>query len=407
VWLMLSAIFLVNRDGVILIEKQYRERIERSEIESALASIQDRTRIPPGVVSNGDYTILLHQERDIWVVGVCEGDEFALFGVSVLQYVGTLLSTLLADGCTELSIKNEYPVVYQILDYAVDFGFPFLDEGNTIHTLLTSPPTDYSKGIRLQLDLQRPWRSVGVRYSTNEIFVDVLETIDVTVSSHGRRDFCHIRGAVEVTSKLSGTPFCKLILPSQIHYEDVAFHRCIENEAAESKVLTFVPPDGRFTLMKYRITATQATLPLWITPKFQWSRNGVSFDIVAKRADGLPKPLENVEIRFEFPEGVLPPVLTPSDGKAIYDPTQREVVWVYNVFSRQEAITLKGNASTESGFELGGRFPIVSAKFTSPQYSASGFKVDRLEIERVEYKTYKGIKYLAQAGNYEFRSGLC
>jgi AP-3 complex subunit mu len=403
---MLSAVFLVNKDGVILIEKQYRERVDRSQLEGALASIQDRLRRPPGVLSNGDLTIVLHQEEEIWVVGVCEGDEFALFGVSVLEYVGRLLSTLLAKGCTEVSIKEEYPVVYQILDYAVDFGFPFLDEGNTIHTLLTSPPSDYAKGIRLQLDLQRPWRSAEVRHSSNEIFVDVVETIDVTVSAQGRRDFCHIRGSVEVMTKLSGLPFCKLVLPSQIHYEDVAFHRCIETDGPDSKVLTFVPPDGRFTLMKYRITATQTTLPLWITPKFLWTRGGVSFEIYAKQADNLPKALENIEIRFEFPEGVLPPVLTPSDGKATYDPSLREVVWVYSIFGRRDNISLKGNASTETGFELGGRFPIVSARFISPQYCASGFRVDRLEIERVDYKTYKGIKYIAQAGNYEFRSGL-
>jgi hypothetical protein len=404
---MISAVFLLNRDGVIIIEKQYRERIERSEIDAACAAIQDRTSRPPGVISSGDYTILLHQEREIWLVGVCDGDEFALFGVSVLQYIGSLLTNLLASGCTEISIKTEYPVVYQILDYSVDFGFPFLDETNTIHTLLTSPPTDYSKGIRLQLDLQRPWRSCGVRHSPNEILVDVIETIDVTVSSHGRREFCHIRGSVEVSSKLSGTPLCRLILPSQLHYEDVAFHRCIEIEATESKVLPFVPPNGRFTLMKYRITATQATLPLWITPKFDWSRGGVSFEIIAKPAGDLPKPLENVEIRFELPEGVLPPVLSTSDGKATYDPALRAVIWFYGVFSKKDAAVLKGNASTEANFQLGGRFPILSANFVASQYSASGFKVDRLEVDRVDYKTYKGVKYLAQAGNYEFRSGLC
>jgi AP-3 complex subunit mu len=98
--------------------------------------------------------------------------------------------------------------------------------------------------------------------------------------------------------------------------------------------------------------------------------------------------------------------LTPSDGKATYDPGSKEVAWICP-YIRRDSISLKGNASVEGGFELGGRFPIVTATFESPLYSASGFKVDRLEIEKVEYKTYKGIKYLARAGNYEFRSGLC
>jgi hypothetical protein len=259
---MLSAVFLLNKEGTILIEKQYRERIPRNEIEPACQAIREKTRTPPGILPNGDYTLLLHLQQEIWRGGVCEGDEFALFGVSVLQYIGRLLSTLLTDESTEASVKNEYATVYEVLDYAVDAGFPLLDESNTILTLLTSPPTDYAKGIRLQLDLHRPWRMVGVSRSQNEILVDVIETIDVTVSQFGRLEFCHIRGIVEITSHLSESPLCRLVVTPSSRWEDVAFHRCAENESSEAKVIPSVPPYGLFTLMRYRITATQSNIPL-------------------------------------------------------------------------------------------------------------------------------------------------
>jgi AP-3 complex subunit mu len=403
---MLSAVFLLNKEGIILIEKQYRERIPRTELESACQAIRDKTRPPPGILSSGDYTFLLHQQQEIWLVGVCEGDEFALFGVSVLQYLGRLLSTLLQEGSTESSIKNEYPIVYEILDYAVDAGFPLLDESNTILTLLTNPATDYTKGIRLQLDLQRPWRMVGVSRSQNEILVDVIETIDVTVSQFGRLESCHIRGVVEVTSHLSENPLCRLVLTPSSRWEDVTFHRCTENESPDAKVIPFVPPDGSFILMRYRITATQTNIPLFISPKFHWSRGGVAFDITIRPDASLPKPLDGVELRFELPEGVHQPSMTTSDGEIRFENGTHEIIWFLGLYSKKEAAQLRGNATTESKFDLGGRFPIVSARFITTGISPSGFKIDHLDVNNVTYKSFKGVKYIIRAGNYEFRTGL-
>ena len=404
---MLSAIFLINKDGIIIIEKQYREHIQRSQLDSACLTIRENLKNPaPSIIEDGDFSILLHQLNDIWVVGVCEGDDFALFATSILQYVGRLLNTLLKKGATENSIKEEYATVYQILDYAVDFGFPFLNEGNTIQTLLNRQPTDYAKGQRLQLDIARPWRSVGVKRLTNEILVDIIETIDLTVSPHGKTEFCHICGSVEVNSRLSANPTCKLILTNSTHYEDATFHRCIETDCRDSKVIPFVPPDGPFTLMKYRITAAQSTVPIFISPKFTWSKGNVTFEITAKPDQSLPKALENVEIRFELPDGVLSPSLAPTYGRSSFDTSTHEVVWTIGAYSKKDPIVLKGSASTESDFDLGGRFPVVVAKFVTIGIAPSGFKVEKLEIENIDYKAFKGIKYAVQSGSYEFRSGI-
>jgi AP-3 complex subunit mu len=403
---MLSAVFLVNKDGVVLIEKQYRERIQRSELDLALTAIQDKTRVPPGIIPNGEYTLLLHLQDEIWLLGVCEGDEFALFAVSVLQYLGSLFATLLRDGATEISVKAEYPAVYQILDYAVDAGFPFLNENNTILTLLTGPQTDYAKGIRLQLDLQRPWRIVGAKHSPNQILVDVVETVDLIVRQDSRVEFCHIRGAVEVVSSLTDCPRCRLVLTPSSRWEDVTFHRSLEVDSPDVRVLPFYPADGRFTLLNYRITALQANLPLTIVPRFQWPRGGCHFEITMKPGANLVRALDQLVVRFELPGGVHQPVLTPSDGKAAFDLSANEVVWSLGTYSKTVAATLKGDASTESGFDLGGRFPIITAQFLTGGAAVSAFKVDTLDVETTAYKAFKGVKYVVKSGNYEFRTGL-
>ena len=402
---MIAAAFIVNKDGTILIEKQYRDHIPRTGIESACLAIQDKTQTPPGVIPDGDYTTVLHHHGDIWFVGVCEGDEFALFALSVLKSIARDLATLLTDGLTELSIKNEYTTVYQILDYAVDFGFPFMNESNTINTVLHRLPPDPVKGIgRIQLDFQRPWRSVGVKYSSNEFLIDVVETVDLTVSEIGRIEFCHIRGSVNIKCRLSGNPHCSLVLSGNTHYEDIVYHRCVETEGA-AKVIPFVPPDGPFTLMQYRTTTTQVTAPLWLAPKFNWSRDSVTFEVAMKPTATAGKALERIEIRFELPTGVNPPSLSAPDGKATYETATREVVWTIPSYSKSDATTLRGSASVESGFVLGGRHPVVSAKFATTGTAPSGFKVEKTDVEGVQYKMFKGVKYIVLAGDYEFKSG--
>jgi len=405
---MLSSIFLLNKDAIILIEKQYRENIPRSQIDSACLSIRDRTALPSSVIPSGDYTILLHKQDDIWVVGVCEGDEFALFGVSLLKHIGFLLSSQLKDGATEASVKNEYPSVYQILDLAIDYGYPFLDESNTIQTVINRPPIDpKARGMnRLQLDLQKPWRQMNIKRFTNEILMDIIETVDLMVSPHGRTEFCHIRGEIKVTSKLSEQPLCKLVLLPSTHYEDVVFHRCIEAESSDAKVIPFIPPDGPFTLLQYRLTATQSNLPIFVIPKFAWSKGSVTFEISLKSDTNLTKPLEGLEIRFELPIGVFSPSLAAPEGKAIYDMSTREVVWTMNSLSKAENLTLKGSASTDSNFDLGGRHPTIGVSFSTTGYVPSGFKIDKLDIEGVDYRIFKGVKYIAKSGSYEFRTGL-
>lgn len=403
---MLSAVFLLNKDAIILIEKQYRDPVSRSELDAACLAIRDRSTPPPSIMSQGEKTVLLHQQDEIWVVGVCDGDEFALLPIQLLAYIGKLLATLLRDGATEISIKSEYPAVYQILDYAIDFGFPFLNESNTILTLLTRPPTDFTKGNRLLLDLQRPWRAMGVKRPTNEILVDIIEKMDVAVSSSGRIEFCHIHGRVDITSHLSDTPYCKLLLTPSTNYEDATFHRCVEIEAHGTKVIPFVPPEGPFNLMSYRINTNQSTIPVWLAPKFVWTKTGMTFEISLKPDATLPKPLELLEVRFELPEGVSSPTLLTTIGRATYEQSTREVIWLIGLYDKKEQIVLNGSASNDSTVDGVSKFPVVVCKFITAGYTPSGFRIERLDVEQVDYACFKGVKYICQSGNYEFRTGF-
>lgn len=53
---------------------------------------------------------------------------------------------------------------------------------------------------------------------------------------------------------------------SVVQLEDCTFHRCVRLRTFDSdRTITFVPPDGEFELMKYRIT-DNINLPFRILP---------------------------------------------------------------------------------------------------------------------------------------------
>lgn len=404
---MLSSVFLVNNQGVILIEKQYKEKVSRSEIEQALLAIQTKGNQVPAIIENGDFTLLLHKQNEIWVVGVCEGDDFAQFAISLVQHIGNLIENLLTKGATELSVKDEYPQVYQILDLAVDYGFPFLDEGNSISTVINRPPPDpkVRGSNKIQFDLESPWRQMGVKRLTNEILIDFVETIDLVVSAHGRVEFSHIRGEVQVSSRLSGKPTAKLVMMPSTHFEDVCFHRCCMVDSPDVKVIPFIPPEGKFVLLKYRLTSAQLNTPVWLIPKFTWSKGSVTFEITMRPDANLPKGIENIVIETEFPRGVNQPSSSAPEGRTSFDTHTNVLTWTIASYSKKETVTLRGSASTETGFELCGRHPVVTCQFNVTGAIPSGFKVDHLDLEGVE-RLFKGIKYIAKAGSYEFRTGF-
>lgn len=405
---MLSTIFILNKEAVILVEKQYREKIERGLIENVCLLIHDSTRPPLDIIEDNNFIFLLHQVNDVWFVAVCEGDEFALLPVSILNQVESLLNSQIKGGVTEASIKIDYPLVYQILDYAVDFGYPLLIEGNAIQAVTNRLPSENILHRIHAIDVTRPWRRPNVKWSKNEALLDITETIDVTVSSQGRIDFCHINGSVVMTSRLSDVPTCKLILTPSTHFEDSMFHRCVESDiATNSKVFTFIPPDGVFTLMKYRLTTASVNLPVNIIPKFKWGSkkiSGVTFEITFKPESALLKGIAVAEVHFQLPSGVFTPSLTTDYGKATYDQSNRQVNWDIGSYTKKEQIVLSGSASTETDFEIGVGYPVVMCSFQTLGVAPSGFKIEKLQIENISYKPFTGVKYICIAGDYEFRT---
>ena len=64
------------------------------------------------------------------------------------------------------------------------------------------------------------WRSEGIRHRRNEVFLDVVESINMLANSNGTVIKSEIVGAVKVRCFLSGMPELRLGLNDKVLFEN-------------------------------------------------------------------------------------------------------------------------------------------------------------------------------------------
>lgn len=125
-----------------------------------------------------------------------------------------------------------------------------------------------------------PWRKSNVRYTNNEVFIDVIEAVNVILKPKKTRDGGSsarnfdsafysnsfsgsnlvpvtgtITGKIDCLSHISGVPQLEVDFNSAAVLVDVPqFHQCVKLDTwMKSKSLSFIPPDGQSTLMTYLV----------------------------------------------------------------------------------------------------------------------------------------------------------
>lgn len=144
-----------------------------------------------------------------------------------------------------------------------------------------------SGGLKQQLSLNPtnsgpaiPWRRANVRHTSNELYVDIVETLSVTLAPSGRPLAAFANGSIAFRSKISGVPDLLLTLSAsggklgmEKAIELPVFHPCVRLARWKEKPgeLSFVPPDGKFMLAGYEVDLMPSNLDLksWSNTKLQ------------------------------------------------------------------------------------------------------------------------------------------
>ena len=180
----------------------------------------------------------------------------------------------------EESIRDNFVIIYELLDEMMDFGYPQTTETKILQEYITQ------ESHKLEIQARPPvavtnavsWRSEGIMYRKNEVFLDVIESVNLLVNSNGNVLRSEILGAIKMKCYLSGMPELRLGLNDKVMFEstgrtsrgksiemeDVKFHQCVRLSRFENdRTISFIPPDGEFELMSYRLNSQVKPL-IWV-----------------------------------------------------------------------------------------------------------------------------------------------
>jgi len=270
------------------------------------------------------------------------------------------------------------------------------------------------------------WRKEGIKYRKNELFIDVVEHCNLMMSSQGTVLRNDVSGVILVKCYLSGTPECKfglndkLLLDNEakvkktnmrrpgsgIEIDDCSFHQCVKlGKFDMDRTISFIPPDGEFQLMQYRIT-DNVNLPFRVLPVVkELGRTRLEINVKIKSMFTFKLFATNVVIKIPLPKNTAVATVNAASGKCKYEPEQGGVIWKLRRFPGDTEYFMSGEV--EMMATMGGKAwsrPPITMDFQVPMFAASGLHVRFLKvIERSQYNTIKWVRYITKAGQYQHR----
>ncbi|KAL7424168.1 hypothetical protein Q5752_001754 [Cryptotrichosporon argae] len=335
---------------------------------NALARVAGEASASAGVAAVGAG--LCHVERDgVRFLVPVAAEVNPLYAFAFLDTFLNALGDYLGE-VTETAIKDNFDIVYMLIEEMLDEGHPMTTETAMLKEIVL-PPTLMRKLLNAAgvANLQAPttspftapipWRRQGVRHNKNEIFFDIVETLDAIVDAY--------------------------------------------NKWSKDGILSFIPPDGRFKLLEYETAPAPRQLPFSLKATRSSDGNGGRFSLTL-----TPRVRLLDDIVVTIPIGVAtsvtatvtgdrPPLgQAKEDGQGHvaggvweWDPHAQVVRWTLSsVTAHERPPTLAGSYVADAE---GGPAPAVTVSFAVDGSVLSGLKVDQLRVlGDVAYKPFKG-----------------
>ncbi|XP_015077729.1 AP-1 complex subunit mu-2-like [Solanum pennellii] len=422
----ISALFLLDMKGRCLISRDYRGDVSAQQVEKFftkhLEKEDDLESDGPICHENGvNYMFIQH--KNIYLMAASKQNSNAASLLFFLHRVVDVFKHYFEE-LEEESLRDNFVVVYELLDEMMDFGYPQYTEAKILSEFIK---TD---AYRMEVNQHPPmavtnavsWRSEGVYYKNNEVYLDVVEHVNLLVNSNGQLIRSEVNGALKMRAYLSGMPECKLglndkvLLEAQgrptkgksIDLDDIKFHQCVRLARFENdRTISFIPPDGSFDLMTYRLS-TQVKPLIWVEAQVErHSRSRVEMSVKARSQFKERSTATNVEIELPVPSDAMSPIIRTSMGYATYAPERDAVVWKIKSFPGNKDYMLRAEfrlPSVISEDTPPDRKAPIRVKFEIPYFTVSGIQVRYLKIiEKSGYQALPWVRYITMAGEYELR----
>uniref|UniRef100_A0A8C6TUT8 Adaptor related protein complex 3 subunit mu 1 n=1 Tax=Neogobius melanostomus TaxID=47308 RepID=A0A8C6TUT8_9GOBI len=412
---MIHSLFLINNTGDIFLEKHWKSVIGRSVCDyffEAKDKAGDPENVPPVLQTPHHYLISIYRGK-LFLLSVIQSEVSPLFVIEFLHRVADTIQDYFGE-CSENVIKENLVIVYELLEEMLDNGFPLATESNVLKEMIR-PPNILRSVVNTLTDTlptgqlsNVPWRRAGVKYTNNEAYFDVIEEIDAIIDKSGTTVFAEIQGAIEACVRLTGIPDLTLSFMNPRLLDDVSFHPCVRFKRWEAeRVLSFIPPDGNFTLMTYHISSQNlVAIPVYVKQNISFfdTASCGRLDITIGPKQTMGKMVEGLSVTIPMPKSVHSANLTATQGSYTFDLATKVLVWDIGKLNPQKLPNLKGSLSIQSGVPKPEENPSLSIGLKVQQLAISGIKVNRLDMYGEKYKPFKGVKYVTKAGKFQVRT---
>jgi AP-3 complex subunit mu len=479
---MIQSLFILSPTGEVLIERHFRGVTSRSVCDYFWDKASQGVNHHGGLSTT--TSLLTNEEQQLLlplavlpVMEVPESDHGTVYIISILRDGLSYLAVLPAEvsplmileflhriadifvdyfgsPADESAIKDNFSTVYQLLEEMVDYGWPLTTEPNALKAMIRPPSvistlssvvfanTTVSDALPSGTISNMPWRTVGVSYSQNEIYMDIVEEVDAIVDTTGNVISSDVSGSIQCQCHLSGIPDLLLTFKDPHLIDDCSFHPCVRYGRFErDQVVSFVPPDGNFELMRYSLGAERrAHFSPPLDCHFQWNvtkpdqssdsdfsarlmvevrvKSLSSLITSASRNSSIRMAVEDVAVTIPFPKEVRTASFQASQGTGVvFDEGGKVAKWTLGKMTddatmprAQLTAILKLNppkqrkdgGDDDDGYG-GIRAPNLSLHWKIPLASVSGLTVSGLSIAGENYRPYKGVRNVTKSGLYQVR----
>ncbi|EFJ52801.1 hypothetical protein VOLCADRAFT_108841 [Volvox carteri f. nagariensis] len=421
----ISAIFFLDIKGRIIIFRDYRGDVSPKYAEKFMSKInemEEAGKLSPVIYDDG-VTYLYLQVANLYLLAVTRTNVNAC---STLVFLHRLVDVFrhYFQELEEESLRDNFVIVYELLDEVMDFGYPQFTEAKILAEYIKTDAYRMEATVKPPMAVTNAvsWRMEGIRHKKNEVFLDVVESVNLLVSSTGQVVLSDVVGVLKMRAFLSGMPECKLGLNDKVLFEsqgrsskqkaveleDIKFHQCVRLARFENdRTISFIPPDGAFDLMTYRISQNIKPLIMVDCIVEKPSRSRTEYLVKARSQFKERSQANTVEIMLPLPADAISPTMKCTQGSAAYVPEKSALVWTIKSFPGGKEYSLRchfGLPSVEAEDEGKGKMPPIKVKFEIPFFTVSGVQVRYLKvIEKSGYQALPWVRYITTSGNYEIR----
>ncbi|KAH8873085.1 AP-1 complex subunit mu-1 [Schistosoma japonicum] len=278
--MVVSALYILDNKGKVLIHRNYRGDVETGAIEKFMPVAMEREEegslIP--VLQLGEITFTYVKYNYLYLVCLTRKNANVAMVLAFLYKLVNIFLEYFGE-FEEESIRDNFVITYELLDEIMDFGYPQTTDTKILQEYITQESHKLEVAPRPPVAVTNAvsWRSENVKYRKNEVFLDVVESVNLLVSSTGNVLRSEIVGSIKLRVYLSGMPELRLGVNDKVRFEnigrdkgkaveleDVKFHQCVRLSRFENdRTISFIPPDGEFELMSYRLNTHVKPL-IWV-----------------------------------------------------------------------------------------------------------------------------------------------